>query len=93
MSDDWKVGDLAVAVGRQNSQGWWAEGSPPKGSITPVADVFHGDGWTALVFDGYPSPHFTRGWQHYCFRRIRPDEHESCEPEFIELLKRSKVSA
>jgi hypothetical protein len=25
------------------------------------------------------------------FRKIRPDEHEACEPEFIQLLKRSKV--
>jgi hypothetical protein len=27
------------------------------------------------------------------FRKIRPDEHEDCEPEFVELLKRSKVKA
>ncbi len=26
------------------------------------------------------------------FRKIRPDEQEDCEPEFVELLKRSKVS-
>jgi hypothetical protein len=27
------------------------------------------------------------------FRKIRPDKHEECEPEFVTLLKRSKVTA
>jgi hypothetical protein len=27
------------------------------------------------------------------FRKIRPDEHEACEPEFVTLLRRTKVSA
>jgi hypothetical protein len=27
------------------------------------------------------------------FRKIRPDEHEDCEPEFVTLLNRIKVEA
>jgi hypothetical protein len=90
---DWQVGDMAVSIGRQNRDNWWAKGGPPKGTILPVDAVVVTADWTALVFNQFPSPHFTRGWQHYCFRKIRPDEHEACEPEFITLLKRSKIPA
>lgn len=94
--DDWQVGDLAVSVGPTGKPGsWTAKGGPRKGSIQRVADLVVGHGWTALLFDGYPAPHWTRGWNANCFRKVRPDEQQACEPEFVQLLKRSeqKVSA
>jgi hypothetical protein len=44
-----------------------------------------------LVLDGAPHPlNMDCDWPAYRFRKIRPDEREACEPEFVTLLNRSK---
>lgn len=92
---DWQVGDLAACV---NS------GKCPKcvntcplpaldeGRIYTVATITSDE--QGLLFD---LAEFGRdpdwGFCAEHFRKIRPDEHEACEPEFVTLLKRTKVSA
>jgi hypothetical protein len=94
---DWQVGDLAVCVGRNpNAPGYWTcKGGPPKGTALVVDGVQFGYSpsygpWTALVFSGYPSVHFTRGWHAESYRKVVPDKQEACEPEFVTLIKRAK---
>jgi hypothetical protein len=92
---DWQVGDLAVCVDdgpsrepRNNPTIWVV-----KGSCYRVSAVVHG-----LLLNGEP-PHAIcpfngpTGWAENRFRKIRPDEHEDCEPEFVELLNRIKRKA
>lgn len=91
MSAGWEVGDLAVKVGG-SWPGMWTvpEVSAKRGTIRKVDGVVCRDGWTALVFNDHPSPHFTRGWHANGWRKITPDAHEDCEPEFVTLLNRIK---
>jgi hypothetical protein len=58
--------------------------------VTGIVERFEGAG---LLVDWLPMP---KGCAAYCptrFRKIRPDEHEDCEPEFVTLLNRIKVEA
>ena len=88
---DWQVGDLALVVGAKLGPGdWRCKGGPKAGCVVVIEGVIPGPGWLALVPAGYRSTHFTRGWGSESFRKIRPDEHEACEPEFVTLLKRAK---
>lgn len=88
MSDDWKVGDLALCVNR----GGWVngDGSPttglPYGFTGAVRRVWQQRQFTMLVFD-VGNRH---GYSSKQFRKIRPDEHEDCEPEFVTLLNNCK---
>lgn len=80
---DWRVGDLAVCT-----DGRWlsADLGPPTNWVGAVTKVTVRADRIGLSFAEFPD------WLHDAkyFRKIRPDEHESCEPEFIELLNRSK---
>jgi hypothetical protein len=94
VSEDWKVGDLALCVdasptmnGRETGL---AEGRvyrvtayfpiPEPSKFGPSPGILVG----GVKFAG------RRSFSSARFRKIRPDEHEDCEPEFVELLKRSK---
>jgi hypothetical protein len=86
---DWQVGDLAVCV----EKGAWVcedhsanTDGPDDGDVHEVTDVA-GDGY--LSFAPWPDHEF----DGQNFRKILPDKHEQCEPEFVTLLKRSKVLA
>lgn len=95
---DWAVGDLAVRVRVKktaaNAHRFTKKGAAsPVGKIYRVVGVIEGFGPVGLIIHGYPSPHETGAWGHEMFRKIRPDKHESCEPEFVTLLKRNRVKA
>lgn len=84
----WEVGDLAVRV--EGSPGG-LPGAPPIGQIVRVdgVGISKSSGRVGLRFDGYPNHNpYSVGWTASHFRKIRPDEHESCEPEFVQLLTR-----
>jgi hypothetical protein len=90
----WQVGDLALAVGVKREDfpgGYFAEGAVACGTIYRVAGVNFINGIIGLRFDGFPSPTAHGHWHSASFRKIHPDKAEQCEPEFITLLKRSKV--
>ena len=97
MSDDWKVGDLALCV----------DGAPYRypnrrraltavelGRIYRVSDVFMNGVHLHILVDGespHESPKWGRcGWDPNRFRKIKPDTHEPCEEEFRILLQLSK---
>lgn len=94
MADDWKVGDLAVFVGGSSAKTWTAYGHKTSlGAIRRVLDVIsrpHWDGMIGLVLEGDPSPHSLGCWCADQWRKVRPDELEDCEPEFVTLLNRIK---
>jgi hypothetical protein len=90
---DWQVGDLAVCV----------DAAPPRNNprVPPAIKLERGKVYTVtgirickngpgLLVDDEP-PHFGAtievGWGVDRFRKIRPDEHEKCEPEFVTLLE------
>jgi hypothetical protein len=93
---DWSIGDLAVCV----------DDSPPRNPVLSATTLLRLGGTYRvapyrdqyLLVIGEP-PHvvvgYTQkgGWDPLRFRKIRPDEHEACEPEFVTLLKRTKVRA
>jgi hypothetical protein len=92
MSADWQVGDLALCV---NDSPCAIYGPVPyvKGRIYTVASVRFGtDKTTGVQGEGLKMAEIkARYWRRSdCFRKIRPDEHQACEPEFITLLKRTK---
>jgi hypothetical protein len=96
MNAGWEVGDLALCVSRDERHApvvqvgetyiveciW--DGVPQTDTLEP-----------GICFDLVGVPR----WGDECcyapehFRKIKPDAHESCEDEFVTLLKRSKVSA
>jgi hypothetical protein len=86
---DWQVGDLARATGakREDFPNMRFVGRAD-GKIRRVAGVVHVGDSVGLIFEGWPSCHSTGSWNALSFRKIRPDEHDACEPEFAELLKR-----
>ena len=89
MSAGWQVGDLALCI---NTEGW-VDGPTRKpsagikaGCVSVVRRVWQQYTFTMLVFDeGHPD-----GCSAANFRKIRPDEREACEPEFVTLLNRIK---
>jgi hypothetical protein len=99
VSEDWKVGDLAVCVdARPNPM---VASSIEAGRVYRVVGLFLEPHSTALFplvscglfLAGVPCASKSGSWSCNRFRKIRPDEHEDCEPEFVELLKRSRVKA
>jgi hypothetical protein len=90
---DWQVGDLAVCV--DVSDRFYAQyrrtalagrrfaiGKKYRVVATSIHRI---TGEEILLMEGQPD---TAGaWR---FRKIRPDEHEACEEEFVILLKLSK---
>lgn len=87
-SDDWSVGDLAVCVEAEfyNRDGSPASG-PELGGVYTVTDIGTAiEGFTWIGIDGFGD----LGMDARQFRKIRPDQHEACESEFVTLLKRSR---
>jgi hypothetical protein len=94
---DWQVGDLAVCVDDSPCSNEHFRGAPfqvAKGTVLHVSGVGKTPrlGYVYLTFAEYPTtPHNRVGWCAKRWRKIRADEYESCEPEFVTLLKRSKT--
>lgn len=96
MTDDWRVGDLAVAsfpkCQKATPPGHVREsaaGSPRNRSVHRVVGVVIFCGEVGLIIPNYPSLHSTKAWLSDSFRKIRP-----AEEEFTALIKRKRpVSA
>lgn len=90
---DWQVGDLAVCVdasamncecGSIHLGGNAALGQSVR--VTSIQMTRFCSLRPSIMWDGCPDG----GAQARRFRKIRPDEQEACETEFVTLLKRSK---
>jgi hypothetical protein len=96
---DWQVGDLAVCVDAEPQAGDFIRDSQLRvGSVYTVTRVLlsGGRGDRTAIGLSLLGMRPAGGREGYCedrFRKIRPDEHEACEPEFVTLLKRTKVRA
>jgi hypothetical protein len=92
MSDDWKVGDLAVCVdARPNCVTGQANPCKLGAVYTVERIVFDTSGVMGLGLVGVEFPNCSLNADVATrFRKIRPDEHEPCEEEFRILLKLSK---
>jgi hypothetical protein len=87
---DWQVGDLALCLADHGDWVGMSYGAvvkgPENGAVSRVIEIgYAGDGLKFAEFG-----HF---FHRDRFRKIRPDEHEACEPEFVTLLKRVKAPA
>ena len=96
---DWQVGDKAVCVDAKPRRHEQTGSLSPdvhrliEGRVYTVAGVV-GDASLALAEVPVPeTDEWYGGFSSYRFRKIRPDEHEACEPEFVTLLKKSKKPA
>lgn len=89
----WQVGDLAVGVGQKNCPyiGHSPVTGKTKGKVLRVVavDVWH-DGKRPILYLDHDDPDAYCGG---CFRKVVRDQHEACEPEFVTLLKRKRVTA
>ena len=100
---DWQVGDRAVKIKNNCSHctkahvvarygGYSKQVSPGQVyTVVGFSDRRCPAGF-GLIIDGVPNEHNGQliGWCRHSWRKIRPDEQEACEPEFVTLLKRSK---
>lgn len=101
MSDDWKVGDLALCVSVMPcALCGFAELGTEIGKIYRVEAVQNEEllgGYWLLLPEAklVLHEHFNDDlwFASEDFRKIRPDEHEPCEDEFVTLLNRTKVPA
>ena len=98
---DWQVGDLAVCVNRKrihcgHTDIHNGDFLPEGNSALRVVAVGRARTYTGtaarcgcveLTLENGSAGVASR------FRKIRPDEHEACEPEFVTLLKKSKKPA
>ncbi len=93
MSAGWKVGDLALCVDARPHPLFGDGGLTVGAVLTVVAigvempNVVVGRGrslWFSELSTGNP------GYNEHRFRKIKPDAHEDCEPEFVTLLQRIK---
>lgn len=104
MSAGWQVGDLALCVdaGRvrcqcgkphNNSEGRVVEGVALR--VTRICEARNLSVLCALGGCRCETLCLENGTAGLSlrFRKIRPDEHEDCEAEFVELLNRSKAPA
>jgi hypothetical protein len=90
MSDDWKVGDLAVCVSSVAGS-VLVEGRVYTVTGVDVAESWYADaGEVGLHLREARANNRCGGFYAYRFRKIRPDEHEACEEEFRILLQLSK---
>ena len=92
MSDDWKVGDLAVCV---DAGPLLLDGCTHSGRGLVSGRTYRVAGTSCCRVTGKDTLVFTEetgldGSLVLRFRKIRPDEPEACETEFVELLKLSK---
>lgn len=89
---DWQVGDLALCVDARVKfiSGYRCDGNGlEEGRIYRVVASSQHPLTRVLVLHLDPMVNGD-GSAASRFRKIRPDEHKSCEPEFVTLLKRSK---
>lgn len=96
---DWQIGDLAVCVDDSDMDGS-SSGSCKYvriGQVYRVRGVLPRILWLnmerhqGLVVAETSNPFGPHGaFSAQRFRKIRPDEHQSCEPEFVTLLNRIK---
>jgi hypothetical protein len=98
---DWQVGDLAVCVNDEPCPCCGQRQLVRRGNVYTVAGVIDDPGDDKFEAQSYlvlaDVPH-TPGTEHgylnevdeQYFRKIRPDEREACEPEFVTLLQRIK---
>ena len=95
MSDDWKVGDLALCVDAGPFSHPRFRTTKPgrhillsRGAVYRVARPLFEEmtGLCGLALEEFPD----HEWLAERFRKIRPDEHEDCEPEFVTLLNNCK---
>ena len=102
MAVTWEAGDLAVCVDARPNPRIRQSSGIQVGQVYRVAVVIQhaprpnavfGLTSVGLVLDGVWTSSKTGGFAAQRFRKIKPDAHEDCEPEFVELLKRSKVPA
>jgi hypothetical protein len=90
MATDWQVGDLAVCVEDQPLPGTVSTGATiRKGAVYRVVGLKEHRGDLNLFLHGI-TYRLGIGTRAFRFRKIRPDEQEACEPEFVTLLKRAK---
>jgi hypothetical protein len=93
---DWQVGDLAVCVDAGPSK---FDGRPcplAEGVAYTIADIVLPGEYRHLRKCVHGALKVSGSRYYYIasrFRKIRPDKHEDCEPEFVTLLKRTKVAA
>jgi hypothetical protein len=95
MSDDWKVGDLALCVDASPCRCGTCSRLPmllAEGKSYTVIEVGVPE-W--LLFAEQVGPSECRFCDEFAadpdrFRKIRPDEHEKCEDEFVTLLETFK---
>jgi hypothetical protein len=93
---DWAVGDRALCVksGEKTSEG----------RIYTVAQIIPPGSFCDGIYNHHPvtglrfvevAHSYRAASDERRFRKIRPDEHQSCEPEFVTLLEnfKRKVSA
>jgi len=94
---DWEIGDLALCV----KVGPWhgnrsrrVVDGPAGGQTYKVSWVGLTSSGLGLELEGVETHRNKDGsailWRADKFRKIRPDEHEPCEAEFVTLLKLSK---
>jgi hypothetical protein len=96
MCDDFQVGDLAVCV---NNGPWHAIQTPELYGqlvldriyrVTAVGELSFGPG---VDVEGIPRQRTSSEIPNFAaarFRKVRPDQHEACEDDFMKLVKRSK---
>lgn len=91
MSAGWEIGDLALCVdaGIHDCTVTWIAPMPEKGKIYTVAGLFMDISDLNLVLEELHRD-CGIGLRAWRFRKIRPDEHEPCEEEFVTLLNRTK---
>jgi hypothetical protein len=88
---DWQAGDLAVCVDVSVQHTVFVH----VGTGLSLGATYRVDGIGEPSMAGLPTLILSDVGRKFAnrFRKIRPDEHEACEPEFVTLLKRTKVRA
>jgi hypothetical protein len=93
MATDWQVGDLAVCVDADPC--WCCESSGVELNalyrVTAVLSLAHTAQIGLQIENADPGYH--PGFGASRFRKVEQPKNEACEPEFVQLLKRSKVQA
>jgi hypothetical protein len=95
VSDDWKVGDLALCVDARMAEAALVQGCVYRVAATGPSPCSCHAGRQQLWLEGVIPSSCGSGRNPNRFRKIRPDEHEACEEEFKILLNLSqkRVSA
>lgn len=95
----WQVGDLAVCVDASDYAGTAPTSCRfvKEGAVYTVLGIVPPQRWSngavqlGLILAETSNPTAPNGdFNETRFRKIEPDKHESCEPEFVTLIKRSK---